>query len=187
LRLESSINQGKGQLRFADSVRKINIEFAAVDVQFLGIGLDLEKVLAGFRTRIAGQKKDKQFAGFDIAALGEGVAGNHLAQIGSATEDDLRTKTEFAFDLRRNAFAKPREILFLSFENNVAALHICLWILQLQGLTKGSKNVHLDLVVSTNVDPAKHANDDGHRWCSIARGSTWRRSIQRSIYAHYLG
>ena len=48
--------------------------------------------------RIAREKAHEQLTRFDIAALGEGIAGDDVAEFGGGAEDHAGTKAEFAFD-----------------------------------------------------------------------------------------
>src|SRR6266404_3292070 len=70
--LQGPIQQWR-KFRASYAVGKIDVEFAAGDPQFLGIGFDPEKRFPSVRGGICGEEGDEKFAWVEVAARRKGV------------------------------------------------------------------------------------------------------------------
>ena len=90
--------------------------------------------------------------------------GNDIAEFGDGANDDVGTEAEFAFDGRFEEFRDLSEVLAAGAKQNNAALQLSLRILEFQRAAKITENIHFDFIVATDVDAAKHGDEDGHGW-----------------------
>lgn len=67
-------------------------------MHFFRAGVEGPKFGAGFRSRITSQETDEEFAGMNIAAPGERVSRDDVAEFVGRAVNDAGTKAEFAFD-----------------------------------------------------------------------------------------
>lgn len=120
-----------------------------------------------FWLRIEAEEANKQFAGVNIAALGEGISRNNIAQLGARAVNDAGTEAEFEFNRFFDARGKDGEIAVSSAEDNVAAIDVGLAAGKFQRFIKGAKGFHLDLIAADDIDAAQQGNDGGHAGGSI--------------------
>ena len=88
----------------ARAIGKINIKFAADGVKFLRGELLLKKRFAGLDARIGNEKKDVEFIGLDVGALGERIFLDDCAEVVGGPQDDLGAAAEFLCDGGLDAF-----------------------------------------------------------------------------------
>lgn len=131
-------------------------------MNFFGAGVDVAKFGVSFWSGIASQETDEEFAGMDVAAFGEGVSRDDIAQFTGCAVNDAGAKAEFAFDGFFDAFRKRGEVALAGTENDVAAIDVGLAAGEFQGFIKGAEGVHFNLIVAGDVDAAEQGDDDGH-------------------------
>jgi len=141
---------------------KIDVEFAAGDPQFLGIGFDPEKRFPSVRGGICGQEGDEKLAWIEVAAGRERVPVYYISQVRRGTNNHAGAKAEAALDLVLDLPRESCQVALFGLENDVAALDIRLWVLQSEGLIERAERVHLDQMVASNVDATEHRDDHGH-------------------------
>jgi len=73
-------------------------------MQLLGIGLDLENLIAGLRAGVIGKERNQQFAGIDVTALCEWISGNHIFEFVWRADYDIAAKAEALFNRILNPF-----------------------------------------------------------------------------------
>src|ERR1019366_1269505 len=101
---------------------------------------------------IAGQEGDEQLAGLDAAPLCERISCDRASQIGSGPQNYRRTKTKAPLDCLFDPLGQRNQVALVSSENNVAALHVGLRISQPKRFVERPQRIHLDLIVSAEVD-----------------------------------
>ena len=116
----------------------------------------------------AERKVTTSLLGFETGALGEGTAGDGVAQLGDGAKKNIGTKAALPLNRGLDEFRKLSRVPFARSEDNVAALQVRLWILEFQREVEVAEGVHLNFVVAANVDTAKHGNEEGHSEQSIA-------------------
>src|SRR5437016_113330 len=159
--LQGPIQQWR-KFRASYAVGKIDVEFAAGDPQFLGIGFDPEKRFPSVRGWICGEEGDEKFARIEVTARRKRVPVYYISQVRRSAKNHAGAKTEAAFDLVLDLPCESRRVAFFGPENDVAALDIRLRILQSEGLIECAERVHLDQVVASNVDATEHRDDYWH-------------------------
>lgn len=131
-------------------------------MDFFGAGVDGAKFGAGFPSRITSQETNEEFAGFDVAALSEGVPRDDIAKLGRRAVNDAGAKAEFAVDGFFDALGKSGEVALARAENDVAAIDVSLAASEFQGFVEGAEGVHFDLIAADDVDAAEQRDDGGH-------------------------
>src|SRR2546427_12908544 len=91
--LQGPIQQWR-KFRASYAVGKIDVEFAAGDPQFLGIGFDPEKRFPSVRARICGQEGDEKLAWIEVAAGRERGAVYYISQIRRGAKKHARAEAE---------------------------------------------------------------------------------------------
>ena len=77
-------------------------------------------------------------------------------------KNHIGTKAEAAFDGGLNLAGQFGEVALFCFEDDVAALDESLAAGEFQGFVERTERIHFDFVVASDVDAAKHRDDDGH-------------------------
>ena len=112
--------------------------------------------------RIGPEKTYEQFAGIDIAALGEGISRNNVAHFGGRAVNHAGAEAEFKFNSFFDALGEDGEVAIARAENDVAAIDIGLAAGEFQRFVERAKGVHFDLIAADDVDAAKQGNDGWH-------------------------
>jgi len=162
-RLQNLVDTGPREPGLARAIRKINIEFAADGVEFFRGELLLKHRFAGLGARIGNEKKDVQFVGLDVGALGERIFLDDCAEVVGGPQDDLGVAAEFLCDGGLDAFRGDVEIAFAGLEDYVAALQVSSCTFKFERGVECAKSFHFDFAVAPNVDGAKHGDEDWHR------------------------
>ncbi len=149
-----AVDGGPSQIGAADAIGKIDIKLARCEVDFLGAGGDGAKFGAGFWSRLLCHKTNEKFAVIDVAALGERVARDDLAQFIGCSVNDARAEAEFAFNSVLDAFGKSGEVALASAKDDVAAINIGLAAGEFERFVKSAKGIHFDLIAPGDVDAA---------------------------------
>lgn len=158
----AAVDGGPGQIGLANAVRKIDVEFARSEVHFFRAGVNGAKFGASFGSGIASQETDEEFARMNVAALGERVSSDDVAELGGCAVNDAGAEAEFAFNGFLDAFGKSREVALASAENDVAAIDVGLATGEFERFVKSTQRVHFDLIATGDVDAAQQGDDGGH-------------------------
>jgi hypothetical protein len=82
-----------------------------------------------------------------------------------------------------NPLCQSRKALRLGQENYVAARYVGLRVPQPERLIERSQGLHLDLVVATDIDAAKHGHNHSHSGSSISAGRVILQRPQAQSHA----
>src|SRR2546430_11900260 len=107
--LQGPIQQWR-KFRASYAVGKIDVEFAAGDPQFLGIGFNPEKRFPSVRARICGQEGDEKFAWVEVAARCERVPVYYISQVRRGAKNHAGAKAEAALDLVLDPPCESRQV-----------------------------------------------------------------------------
>src|SRR5262245_12828366 len=120
------------------------------------------KVLLGIFAGLSSQKKGMELTWLNVGSLCERIIGNDGAELSHGSQHDFRTASEFSCDGLLDASCHEVQITFRCLENNVAALHVSLRLLELERQKQRAQGVHFDYGVAADVDTAQEANYDRH-------------------------
>lgn len=160
---EDAIEKSGRELGTSDAVRKVNIEFPALNMEFFGTGIFLkdhsESVLRWMRCK----KAHKKFGWFDVGAFGEGIVVDDAAEIGGGAKQNRGAEAEFALEGLFDFRGQAGQVGFIGVKDNVAALDVRLDAAEFQGSAQGAQSFHFDDAVAADVYAAKEADDGGWR------------------------
>jgi len=160
--VQGFVNARPGKFGLAHTVREVDVEFAAGDVQFFGCEFLFLEGFARCVAGIAGQEGDQEFTGLNVGSFCKGISGDHTAKFGRSAKNDVGVAGEFLFGAGLNALGNHVEFAFAGFEDDVSALQVGLRTVEFKRSVKGAESVHLDFAVTADVDGAEHGNKDRH-------------------------
>jgi len=138
------------------------MDLAIIDPELLTIGLELPESFSRLRSRLVDQKDHRQFAVLNSPTPGEGASGNYSSHLVSRAENHRRPESELGLNGALDLLASSPKLTFSASEYGVAALHVGLHIAKLLRFAQRPEQIHLDLVVATDVYAPKHANHHRH-------------------------
>jgi len=125
-------------------------------------------------------ESDEQFAWLDAAPFGERISGDDVAQFIRRAKNHIGARAEAARDGGLNLAGKFCELARFRFENDVAALDESLVAGEFQEFVERTERVHFDFVVASDIDAAKHRDDDGHG-AKKYNARTGRKPVSASV------
>jgi len=159
---QRALDYRRGEARARHAVGEIDVQLAAIQVDFLGSDFELEKAFASFIGWQSAQEPHPKFVRFYAATLGEGIASDDVAEFRKGSHNYVRAEAGFAFDAVLDLRGDSGEIAFAGAEGDIATLEESLDILEIERFADAAEDVHFDFVVATNVDAAQQADDDRH-------------------------
>jgi hypothetical protein len=166
-RLQCSLNGRRRKFGTAHPIGEIDVQLAPLHPQFLRIRLATQGFFSCFSTGVASKEQDEKFAGLDSTALRERVSGDYVAHFCQGPHDDVGPKSELPLDPVPNPLSHSSDVPLTRAKNHVAALHVSLWIAQLERGAECAKCVHLDSVVAHQIHGPKHGNHGGHSKAAV--------------------